>query len=322
MRTLGFLISTKENEKRRALLPEHVALIKNKKYLYFEKGYGSVVGYSDEDYKRQGANIAAREDILKKDIICDPKMGENKYLSELNEGQIIFGWIHAVQNSKTTDIMVKRKLTAIAWEEMYKMGRHVFWRNNELAGEAGVLHAFTLYGKLPCECSVALIGRGNVSRGAYKILSSLGAKITVYDRKTEGLIREEIGKYDVIVNGVLWDVYRKDHIIYKEDLLKMKKNSLIIDISCDRNGAIETSIPTTIENPIYTVNGVLHYAVDHTPTLFSHSASKFIGDQLVKYIDCIIEEKEEKNETLKNAVIIKNGNIIDKKIIDYQQKIA
>ncbi|MCJ7688873.1 MAG: N(5)-(carboxyethyl)ornithine synthase, partial [Clostridiaceae bacterium] len=117
--------------------------------------------------------------------------------------------------------------------------------------------------------------------------------------------RDEIGNYDILVNAVLWDIYRKDHIIYKEDLLKMKKPSLIIDISCDRAGGIETSIPTTIENPVYTVDGVLHYVVDHTPALISYSVTKTIGNELIKYIDDIIEEKVESCDILKKAIIIK-----------------
>lgn len=320
MQTIGFLMSTKENEKRRALLSEHVRRIKNKDHLFFETGYGQALGHSDEEYKLVGANVAPREEVMIQDVICDPKIGDADYLTELRVGRKIFGWIHAVQNKNITDKILSRKLTAIAWEDMYEEGRHVFWRNNELAGELAVLHAFTLYGRVPYECNVAIIGKGNVARGAYKTLASLGANITVYDRRTEKLIRKEIELYDVIVNGVLWDVYRKDHIIYKEDLLRMKKPSLIIDISCDKAGAIETSIPTTIESPVYTVDGVLHYVVDHTPALASYSATKAIGDELVKYIDDIIDNKEETNKVLKDAIIIKNGTIIDKRIIDYQNR--
>src|SRR5690606_25611874 len=98
-----------------------------------------------------------------------------------------------------------------------------------------------------------------IARGALKILTVLGADVTVYDKKTEKLLRKEISKYDVIVNGVLWDVNRTDHVIYKSDLSKMKKGALIIDISCDLNGAVESCIPTTIENPCYVVNGIAHY---------------------------------------------------------------
>lgn len=320
MKTVGFIISTKENEKRRALLPENISSIKNKSFLYFEEGYGEALGNCDKEYKIAGVHVVSRDEVMCKDVICDPKIGDAEYLSELKDGQTIFGWIHAVQNKSITDSILNRKLTAIAWEDMYEKGRHVFWRNNELAGESAVMHAFTLYGKVPYECNVALIGRGNTARGAYKILSSLGANVTVYDRRAEKLLREEIENYDVIVNGILWDIYRKDHIIYKDDLLKMKKPSLIIDISCDRTGGIETSVPTTIKNPVYTVDGVLHYVVDHTPALISYSVTKALGNELIKYIDDIIEEKVENNDALKKATIIKNGEIIDQRIIDFQNR--
>lgn len=95
---------------------------------------------------------------------------------------------------------------------------------------------------------------------------------------------------------------------------------MIIDISCDRAGAVETSIPTTIENPVYTINNVLHYVVDHTPALLSYSATKSIGNELIKYIDKIIDGKIESNIVLKNALIIRDGEVIDKRIVDFQNR--
>lgn len=313
MKSVGFLISTKENEKRRALLPEQIIKIQNKDYLYFEKGYGEVLGYTDDEYRKQGVNISPKEEVMTKDIICDPKIGDAEYLGDLKEFQTIFGYIHAVQNRDITDIIVEKSLTAIAWEEMYDSGRHVFWRNNELAGEAAVMHAFSLYGRMPYDCKVAIIGRGNTARGAYRILSALGAQILIYDRKKESLLRKEIADYDVIVNGVLWDKSRQDHVIYREDLKRMKKNSIIIDISCDEAGCIETSVPTTIENPIYLSEGILHYVCDHTPAITYYTASKAYGNEIVKYIDDMIEDNIESNNSIKNAIIIKNSVILDEK---------
>lgn len=315
MKSMGFLISTKENEKRRALLPEQISSIKNKSHLFFERGYGEILGYTDNDYVKQGAQVLSKDKILKKNIICDPKVGDADYLLQLRKNQTIFGYIHAVQNKDITDKIVSKSLTAIAWEEMYDSGRHIFWRNNELAGEAAIMHAFLLYGRLPYECKVAIIGRGNIARGAYRILSSLGAEIVVYDRNMEDLLRKEIADYDVIINCVLWDTRRNDHIIYREDVRRMKKNSMIIDVSCDKAGCIETSIPTTVDKPVYFAKGVLHYVVDHTPTLIFHTASKVFGDVLVRYIDDIIEGNIEGNHTIKNAMIIKKGIILDPRII-------
>ncbi|MFU8793398.1 MAG: N(5)-(carboxyethyl)ornithine synthase [Acholeplasmataceae bacterium] len=320
MKKIGFLISTKENEKRRALLPHQLEKIKHKDHLYFEKGYGEALGFSDQMYQAYGAHIASRKEILQLDVLCDPKIGDASYIKDIKTGQTIFGYIHAVQNKPLTDQLISKKATVIAWEDMYNKGRHTFWRNNELAGEAAIMHAFTLYGKLPYDCKVAVIGRGNTSRGVYRILSGLGADIMVYGKRTERLLRSEFQNFDVIVNCVLWDTRRTDHLLYEKDLIKMKQNAMIIDVSCDRSGAIESTIPTTIENPTYKKDGVLHYAVDHTPSMIAETSTKVFGRILTRFIDMIVEDTYRLNETLKNAIIIDDGVIIDERINIFQDR--
>lgn len=317
MKTVGLPIGCKENELRRALLPEDLKNIKHVGQLYFEKGYGDILGYTDADFMKYGAHIALKEEVLQKDIICDAKIGDAKYLDKLSR-QTIFGWVHLVQNKDITDKVLRGKLTAYVWEDMYCKGRHSFWRNNEMAGEAAIMHAFQCYGEMPYNTNVALIGRGNVASGAARILTCLGAKVTVYNRMTEGLLREELDNYNVIVNALLWDTSRKDHLIYKEDLKRLKKNALIIDISCDRCGAIETSIPTTIEEPVYMVDGVMHYVVDHTPSLFYKTASQGISLEVSKYIDELIEDHP--GEVLRKALAVKDGIIVDPRINLFQDR--
>ena len=317
MKTIGFPISHKENEKRRAILPRDLALIKNCYYIYIEKGYGDVLGYSDADYQQYGVHISTREEVLKQDIICDPKIGDAEYLNTL-QNQVIFGWVHAVQNRDITDVILQQKLTAIAWEDMFEGGRHLFWRNNEIAGEAALCHAYLLHGIFPYNTKVAVIGRGNVARGALRTLNFMGADVVVYDRHTEKLLSNEIGEYDVIVNALLWDTTRKDHIIYREDLQRMKKGAMIIDVSCDRAGAIETSIPTTLENPTYVVDGITHYVVDHTPSLFYKTTSECISEVVSRFIDNLVEEGD--NTILTNALSIQDGTIIDQRIVEFQHR--
>ena len=318
MKTIGFPISRKENEFRRAILPKQVALLSYPEYLYFEEGYGQVMGIDDTEYTSLGCHICPREEVLKKDIICDPKIGDAEYLNDLQEGQTIFGWVHATQNRDITDKIVNNKLTAYAWENMNYKGRHLFWRNNELAGEAAIMHAFQCYGCMPYETKVAVIGRGNTARGAVKLLNMLGADVMQYDRKMEALLRDEIDQYDVIVNCILWDVLRTDHIIYREDLKRMKKNAMIIDVSCDRNGGIETCIPTTIEEPIYEIDGIIHYAVDHTPSIFYKTFTRNNSRLIYPYLEALM--KEEYNQVLEDSLIIQNGNIIDEAIIKFQKR--
>jgi N5-(carboxyethyl)ornithine synthase len=318
MKTVGMVISHKENEFRRALVPSDIPFIDNKSAIFIEEGYGNILGYSDADYLDKGiGGICNRKDILDKDIICDPKIGDAEYLSDLY-GKEIFGWMHAVQNKDITDKIMNGKLTAFAWEDMYDMGRHVFWRNNEIAGEAAIMHAYLRHGIFPYNTNVAILGRGNTARGAMKMLNCIGAKVTVYDRRTEELLRKELSTYDVIINAVLWDTKRNDHIIYKEDLKRMRRGAMIIDISCDRGGAIETSVPCGISNPDYIVDGIRHYVVDHTPSLFYKTVSIDLSCEFVKYIDFIIEDKTRLNVTLDKCMIIKDGLIIDEKIKSYQ----
>lgn len=316
MKTVGFPISHKENENRRAIVPEDISRISYPSNLYIEKGFGEVLGISDDDYVRMGCHVCSREDVLKKDIICDPKIGDADYLESLHQGQAIFGWVHATQNRDITDKILDSKLTAYAWEHMFEKGRHVFWFNNELAGEAAVMHAFQCYGRLPYGLRVAVLGNGNTARGAVRVLNMLGADVMQYGRLQEALFKEEFVDFDVVVNCILWDVTREDHIIYKKDLKRMKKGSLIIDVSCDRNGGIESCIPTTIEFPTYMMDGVMHYAVDHTPSLFyktfSYNNSKIIC-QYINELMC-----GEIGEVLNAALVIEDGVIIDQEINEFQ----
>lgn len=318
MNTIGFVIPVKENEKRRVLLPKDIEKIKEKDCLFFEKGYGAVLGISDEEYLNLGCNVVSFEEVLKQDIICDPKIGDANYLDSLKEKQIIFGWVHAVKNRDLTDLLLDKKITVIAFEDMFYKNRHVFYKNNILAGEAACYNAINYLGRIPDKLNAAIIGNGNTAHGAYKALSKLGVNVDIYTRDLEELLRENLYKYDLIVNCVLWDVKRRDHIIYQEDLKKMKKDSMIIDISCDEKGAIETSHPTTIDNPVYVLDNIIHYSVDHTPSIFYQTFSLECSKIIIDYINDLIEEKE--NEVLHKATIIENGKILDQKINDYQER--
>ena len=95
---------------------------------------------------------------------------------------------------------------------------------------------------------------------------------------------------------------------------------MIIDISCDKAGAIETSVPTTIEMPDYFIDGIRHYVVDHTPSLFYKSASIGISEEVAKSIDYLIEENTKENDTLIKSLIIEKGNIMDERIIKFQHR--
>lgn len=320
MKTIGFLISHKDGEGRRALLPAQIDRIVHPGQLYFEQGYGESVGATDEEYAQKGCHIVPREEVFTCDIITDVKLGDADYLERLPVGKTLFGWAHTVQNLDFTSEMIRKRHTVIAWEEIFEQGRYIFYRNREVAGEAAVLHAFRYSKKMPYDCRVAILGNGQTAKGALRILHGLGADVDIYGRRLENLFREKMYEYDVLINCIMWDTSRTDRIIYREDLKKMKKGTLLIDVSCDPYLEIETSHPTTISDPVYEVDGVIHYAVDNTPAMFPITVTKVLSDGISRYLDVLIEGKyEDYPKCLQEAVVIRDGKIIDQRIRNFRQ---
>lgn len=320
MKTIGFVISRKSGEQRRAVLPCDIKNIKHPEMLVFEEGYATHLGVQDEEYLRLGCRISSRDEVLNCDVITDVKLGDADYISGLKPGKILFGWAHAVQNVPFTSEVIRGKHTLIAWEDIFEDGRYIFYRNREIAGEAAIMHAFRFSGKLPYDCKVAVIGNGQTAKGALRVLHGLGADVDVFPRKFESLFLKKKFEYDVIVNCVMWDTNRTDRLIYASDLKKMKPRTLIIDVSCDPYLEIETSHPTTISDPVYEVDGVIHYSVDNTPAMFPVSVTKVLSEGLSRYIDYIIEGQFDLfPESLADAVIIQNGIIKDVRIRQFRE---
>lgn len=317
MKKMGLLISHKNGEKRRAILPEDVKKLNHPECLYFEASYGESVGHSDKEYIDAGSNVVSREDAMKCDIITDVKLGDADYLDKLEDGKTLFGWAHAAQGIQFTSKCLEKKFTVVAWEEIFEKGRYVFYRNREVAGEAAIMQAFCFYGKMPYECKIAIIGNGQTAKGALRVLHGLGADVDVYGRKLEKLFLEKKYEYDVIVNCVMWDISRNDRLIYREDLKKMKHHSMIVDVSCDPNLEIETSHPSTIEDPVYEVDGVMHYTVDNTPALFPYTVTKVLSEGNARMIDNMLAE--DYTEALKNAIVIENGHIRSQSIWNFRE---
>lgn len=318
MNRIGFLISKKNNEKRRALIPKDLDKIANVDKLFFEQGYGESLGICDDEYIKKGVHILPREKVLECEIIVDVKLGDGDYINTLPQGKMLVGWAHAVQGLDFTTSVLAGKHTVLAWEEIFERGRYLFYRNREIAGEAAIIQSFRYCGKMPYDTKVAIIGNGQTARGALRVLYGLGAKVDVYNRKLESLFKQKMFDYDVIVNCVLWDTNRTDRLIYKEDLQKFKPGTMIVDVSCNHGLEIETTHPTTIDNPVYVVDNVIHYAVDNTPAMFPITVTKHLSEMFSEYVDQIVTG--ELSQELENAIVIKNGTILDSNISTYRKR--
>ncbi|HEX7537267.1 MAG TPA: N(5)-(carboxyethyl)ornithine synthase [Dermatophilaceae bacterium] len=184
--SLGVLAtSSKENEFRLPIHPQHFDRIDAdlRTRIFLEHGYGDRYGVSDEHLTTQVAGLRSRQEIIATtDVVLLPKPTLDD-MASLRDGQVLWGWPHAVQDPELTQICIDKQLTLIAWEAMNHwtptggFAVHVFHLNNELAGYSSVLHALTLLGSTGHygrPLTAVVIGFGNTARGAITALQSLG----------------------------------------------------------------------------------------------------------------------------------------------------
>ena len=308
--------------------------------------------------------VASREEILKNfDCVLMPKPLE-KDLSQVHEGAIVWGWLHCVQQKEITQVSIERKLTLIAWEEMFTWSRtgdknmHIFNKNNEIAGYAGVNHALSLigingyYGKL---LKAVVLSFGSVSRGAVYALQGQGFRdITVYTSRPSTEVRDQLpiisfkqmkndgsgnllavesdgstrpfsealSDVQIIVNGTLQDIDHPIMFVPEDDADKLMKGTLIIDISCDEGMGFWCAKPTSFEHPMYEIADKFYYSVDHSPSFYWNSASWEISKALLPFLPKIIGGLNiwERNKTISKAIEILNGVIQNPKILSFQNR--
>jgi len=203
--TLGVIgTSKKEDERRVPIHPEHLTRLPEKirRQLIFEEGYGAPFGISDLEISAQTGGTATRHELLADIgtvIIAKPVLAD---FQELREGGTLWGYVHCVQQRAITQAALDRKLTLIAFEEMFvwtpngQIGRHTFYKNNEMAGYCAVIHALQLKGidgHYGNQRKTILFSFGAVSRGAIYALKAHGFRnITICIQRPDHQVREEV----------------------------------------------------------------------------------------------------------------------------------
>ena len=360
--------SKKEDERRVPIHPEHLKRLPEqiRKQLIFEKGYGKPFNVKDEDISTLTGGIATRREILSEigsAIIAKPILSD---LQELKEGGTIWGYPHCAQQMDITQTAIDKKLTLIAFEDMYvwnpngQMGRHTFYKNNEMAGYCAVIHALQLKGidgHYGNQRKVIIFSFGAVSRGAIYALKSHGFRdITICIQRPDHEVREEVldvhytrirkGKEneprlivvehdgserplldlisgsEIIINGTYQDTDDPIDYVIEDEKSCLKPGSLIIDVSCDEGMGFYFAKPTTFKAPLIAIDKVDYYAVDHTPSYFWESASRSISAALIVHLPSVISGRDNwnKNLTIKNAININNGQIVKDAILRFQNR--
>lgn len=316
---IGILKEIKSGESRVIATPVEVEeLIRDGHKVLVEKNAGYIAGFYDEDYSKIGAEIVEfREEIYgKSDMVLKVKEFFEEEYKFFRKGQILFACIHPASNREEVDALLENKVIAFTAEDTHRYGSP----NCEVAGKLGALMGVQYLlnsnggkGQLITGiagapgANVIVLGAGIVGKGAIQVLSSLGAQVTVMARSiatmrscneiypanvrtmfsNQSNIKALLPTTDLVVNCVKWPKHREDSLITREMLSLMKKGSVIVDISADIGGAIETYRPTTHENPVYEVDGIIHYGVDNIPGAAAHTTSIAYAASILPHIRSI-----------------------------------
>ena len=272
--------------------------------VFVQHDAGKDAGFPDEKYVANGAVILdTQEEMWEKcEFLAKVKEIEPSEYRFLNENKMIYCCIHPAGHPEEVQAILDSKCTAITAEDSHRYGSP----NCEAAGKQGAL--FGLESMLTINggkgkfvggfagapgMNVLILGGGVVGQGALSVLYALGANVTVmdinvgmlhtladrYNQKintmycTQQTIASVLPQTDMVLNCVKWPKQRKDFLITKEMLKLMEPGSVLVDISNDDPGAIESSHETHHDDPRYVVNGVVHYCVSNIPGAVAHSTS-------------------------------------------------
>ena len=301
----GILKDIKKGENRVIATPvEAASLIADGHQVLVQKGAGTKAGFPDSKYEAEGAVLVntAEEIYASCDFIAKVKEFEPCEYPLLRENQIVFTCIHPAAHPEEVQALLDRKVIAFTAEDSHRYGSP----NCEAAGKQGALMGLesmlTINGGKGKFVSglggapgmkILILGGGIVGQAALSVLHALGAWVTVadinigtlrglqnqYQQTIDTMIssRENIRKIlpgmDMVLNCVKWPKGNTEYLITREMVREMEPGSVIVDISNDDQGALETFHETTHENPRYVEEGVVHYCVSNIPGAIANSTS-------------------------------------------------
>lgn len=337
-------------DNRLALIPQSVELLTELGHSVFvEKGAGRKIHFFHDQYKKSGAEIVKthKEVFESSDLIVKSDRIIDKELPFLVKEQTIMAFHHlAVSKKSAIETFLKNKNTLIGYELMENEQGElpVLYSTSEIAGQMSIQIAAEymkisrggkgiLLGGIPGvpPAVIVIIGAGTVGRNACLAAIGSGAQVIVLDpdinklRDVERLfqkriitsvsnkksIMEAMKLADVLIGSVLIKGEKTPHVVSKDMLSVMKKGSLIIDLSVDQGGCIETSRPTNLENPTYEVDGIVHYCIPNVPSCVGRTATLALNNALYPYVkefaECGLEETLKNNYHLRKGVYIYRG---------------
>jgi len=353
---IGVPKEIKEQEQRVALLPSAAEQLKRRGHLVVvEKNAGFGAGYPDEDYVKAGAEIVDRaEEVFQRaDMIVKVKEPLKAEFPLLRKGQILFTYLHLAASKPLTDALLKSGVTGVAYETIQVNNRlPLLEPMSEVAGRMSVVMGANylakhnggsgvLLGGVPgvLPGRVVVVGGGTSGVNAMRMAKGLGADVTILDIDVERLryldltidnlhtlysseanLNELMPDCDLLIGAVLLPGAKAPKLITREMLRKMKRGSVLVDISIDQGGCAETSRPTTHVDPVYVEEGVTHYCVANMPAAYARTATQALTNVTYLYVqllaDCGLEEACRKQPTLTGGINTRDGKLTCRAVAD------
>ncbi len=348
---VGILKEIKSEENRVSMTPAGVEVMRHNGHeVLVEKYAGLGSGLEDAAYAQAGAEIVAtpKEIYSRSDMVMHVKEPLPPEYGLIREDQIVFTYLHLAAAEELTRVLIKSKSVCIAYETIQKADRSLplLTPMSEVAGRMAIQQGAkylemaqgglgVLLGGVPGvdPGTVVIIGGGVVGTHAAKMACGLGAKVYVLDMSLDRLrylsdvmpancfllfatpatLRDLITRADVVVGAVLVPGAKAPKLLTREMLKTMKKGSVIVDVAIDQGGCFETSKPTTHTDPIFTVEGVVHYCVANMPGAVAKTSTLALTNATLPYA-VQIANKGWQRAMKENPEIKAGANVIKGKV--------
>jgi len=343
---LGVPREIKPMEGRVALTPSAVAeLVHDGCKVCVQAGAGLGSGYSDQAYADAGAMLVYSADALYEavELVVKVKEPVGRELELLKSHHRLFSYLHLAALPQLTEKLCQIGLTAIAFETVADHGTlPLLQPMSEIAGRiaiqvgAHLLHTtqggrgLLLGGVAGVDRGhVVVLGAGHAGGSAARLAAAMGARVCVFDRNPLRLgemqqaasniearyannkdMRKAMREADILVGAVLLPGAHAPRLLSREDVATMRPGSVIVDISVDQGGCIETTRPTSYDDPTYVEEGVTHFCVTNMPGAVPRSASQALSGAMLPYLRELVRPEWRAMPALAKAVNVDQGKVV------------
>ncbi len=348
---VGILKEIKSEENRVCMTPAGAEVMaQNGHQVLVEKSAGAGSAFTDEMYEAAGAEIVetAAEVYARAEMVMHVKEPQPEEYQHIRENQIVFTYFHFAASEELTRAMIERKAVCVAYETITDSAGTLplLTPMSEVAGRMAMQQAAKylekaqggrglLLGGVPGvdPANVVVIGGGVVGTHAAQMACGLGAKVFLLDMSLPRLrylsevmpkncfplmsspakIRELVEQADVVVGAVLLHGAKAPKLITREMLPSMKKGSVIVDVAIDQGGCFETSKPTTHGNPVYEIDGIIHYCVANMPGAVPLTSTMALTNATLPYAR-LLANKGWRKCALEDSGVLEGLNVVAGKV--------